>query len=194
MTQRLLAVDQGSISLGIAAFDDRDFLEARTIRARGSDWAARMWQIGAQLRDHLAGEWRPDVVAIEGVGLHSGHRANPKTLAIMGMTRGYLIRVFQELAPGARIMEISPQRVKSAVGAPRSRARGKQHIAWAVQAVTGEDPGTEDARDAVAIGLAALEELHLEAMGVRPPAPRRRTPQPRLPSAKGSQLELGAHG
>lgn len=161
---RLLAVDQGSVSLGLAAFDGRDFLEARAIRGRGADRHARMRDIARQLRDHLAGEWQPDVIAIEGIALQRGPRANPRTLAIMGETRGYLTCIFDGMVPWARVIEINPQKTRSVVGAPRSRARGKQHIAWAVQALTGTDPGSEDARDAVAIGLAALEQLRAEEL------------------------------
>lgn len=163
---RLLAVDPGSVALGLAAFDGRDLVpgSARAIRGRGPDWHARMRSITAQLWAHLAGEWRPDVVAIEGVVLQRGPRANPRTLAVMAQTRGYLIARFDEMYPTARVIEINPQKTRSVVGAPRSRARGKQHIAWAVQALTGTDPGSEDARDAIAVGLAALEQLRAESL------------------------------
>lgn len=161
---RLLAVDQGSISVGLAAFQDRELVadSARAIRGHGHDWHARMRDIAVQLREHLAGEWRPDIIAIEGVALQRGPRANPKTLAIMGSTRGYLTRVFDELVPAARVIEINPQKTRSVVGAPRSRKRAKQHIGWAVEALTGESGLSEDAADAVAIGMAALEQLRAE--------------------------------
>lgn len=161
---RLLAVDPGSVALGLAAFDGRDLVpgSARAIRGRGPDWHARMRSITAQLWAHLGGDWRPDVIAIEGVVLQRGPRANPRTLAVMAQTRGYLTRIFDELYPTARVIEVNPQKTRSVVGAPRSRARGKQHIGWAVEAFTGEAGLTEDAADAVAIGLAALEQLRAE--------------------------------
>lgn len=161
---RLLAVDQGSIALGLAAFEGRELVpgSARRLRGRGEGWHQRMRSIARQLQEHLAGEWRPDVIAIEGVALQRGPRANPRTLAIMGSTRGYLMRVFEELAPAARVIEINPQRTKSAVGAPRARKLAKRHIGWAAEAFTGEAHLPEDAADAVAIGLAALEQLRAE--------------------------------
>lgn len=194
MTQRVLAVDPGSVNVGLAAFEDGEFLEARTIRGRGDDWAARMGRIAVELAEHVTGAWRPDVVAIEGVVLHSGARANPKTLALMGATRGYLIRVFAELAPGARILEIAPASVRSVVGAPRSRAGAKRFNAIATSALFGEDLGSEDARDAAVIGLAALRALQLEALGVREVRPPRRPRALRPIAAATPQLTLGAHG
>lgn len=160
---RLLAVDQGSKALGLAAFDDaRDPFDVRVLKPAhvSSPWQIRMRSLGAQLAEHLAGEWRPDVIAIEGVAFHK----NARTALIMGQTRGYLMRIFDEITPGARVMEINPSRVRSVIGAPSRRAGAKQHNRWAVEAFTGAELASEDANDAVVIGWAAQQELRVEEM------------------------------
>lgn len=159
---KLLAVDQGSKALGLAAFDERDPFDVRVLKPAhiSAPWQVRMRSLGAQLAEHLAGAWRPDVIAIEGVAFHK----NARTALIMGQTRGYLIRIFDELAPGARVMEINPSRVRSVIGAPSRRAGAKMHNRWAVEAFTGAQLASEDANDAVVIGWAAREELRAESL------------------------------
>lgn len=188
---RLLAVDQGSLSLGLAAFDERDPFDVRVLTPvhPSAPWLERMVSMGAQLADHLAGEWVPEVVAIEGVVFH----VNARSALVMGQTRGYLMCLFRALYPGVRIMEINPSRVRSVIGAPSRRAGAKQKNRWAVEAFTGAQLASEDANDAVVIGWAAQQELRLEALGMKPkPEPRRRrAPRPRGDAALTLNLGSG---
>jgi len=169
---RLLAVDQGSVSLGLAFFTGRELIDTRVIKARplAAPWDQRMRTIAHDIitLGKLSPGWTPDLIAIEDVVLHRGLRSNPKTLAVMAQTRGYLARVYDELYPFARRIAISPQRVKSSVGAPQRRARAKQHIGWAVEALTGRSGLEEDEADAVALGYAALEQLRVEELHALP--------------------------
>jgi len=189
---RLLAIDQGSRDCGAAYFtDDRVEWTRRFSPPDGWPWGRRMRWITDALRAQLSDQEPPDVVAIEDVMFG----VNAKTAVAMGEARGWFLCALDYWYPGIRAMAIHPSTVKSAVAAPRSRAGAKQHTKWAIEALTGLTGLSEDEADAVAIGLAAINEIkHAELLaraGITPtPKPRRR--RTRRPGPISPQLVLGS--
>jgi len=189
---RLLAIDQGSRDCGAAYFtDDRVEWTRRFSPPDGWPWGRRMRWITDALRAQLSDQEPPDVVAIEDVMFG----VNAKTAVAMGEARGWFLCALDYWYPGIRAMAIHPSTVKSAVAAPRSRAGAKQHTKWAIEALTGLTGLSEDEADAVAIGLAAINEIkHAELLaraGIKPaPKPRRR--RTRRPGPTSPQLVLGS--
>lgn len=178
---RLLAIDQGSNDCGVAMFEgDRVSWTKLLSPPEGWSWLQRMRWITDALRLELAerGGDQPAVVAIEDVVAHSGH-PNLQGLVAMAEARGWLMCAVSYWFSGVRQIAVHPSKVKSAVGAPQSRDRAKQHIRWAVESLTGLTGLSQDECDAVCIGLAAQNEIRhqelLERAGIKPtPKPRRR--------------------
>lgn len=164
VVSRLLAVDPGSVALGVAYFEDAsDVRPASTdlFVRDGLPWLERMQYIAAQLL--LASRtrgWMPDVVAIEDVVLG----INVKSTKTMSMTRGYLYRVIGELFPRARYIDINPSSTKAAAYSRAvHRAQAKSDIRHAVETMTGLRDLDENICDAIAVGWAAFGILNRES-------------------------------
>jgi Holliday junction resolvasome RuvABC endonuclease subunit len=154
---RLLAIDQGSVACGFAYFDDDDVRPRSTdlIRPRASlPKTERMRYIADQLQQTARTRgWLPDVVAIEGVAFHR----NVVTAISMGETRGYLLRVVDELFPRAIKRDVNPSSTKAAARARMTRDASKDDIAHAVAVMTGLAGLSQDEADAVCVGWAAFK-------------------------------------
>jgi len=166
----MLAVDQGSVSCGLAFFEDAELIDLRNATGGSGPWAERMARIAIQIRNLAAAspDWSPDIVAVEDVVLHSGWMTRhdrtppgaaagvdpkllpaadgrgggpgPMTLKVMSETRGYLRVVFATTWPAAKWRNVHPSRVRGAVGAGRGRAAAKRQNRLALQAF-GHWPG-----------------------------------------------------
>ena len=189
---RLLAIDQGSRDCGAAYFtDDRVEWTRRFSPPDGWPWGRRMRWITDALRAQLSDQEPPDVVAIEDVMFG----VNAKTAVTMGEARGWFLCALDHWYPGIRAMAIHPSTVKSAIAAPRSRAGAKQHTKWAVEALTGLTGLSEDECDAIAVGLAAINELRHQELLARAgitPAPKPRRRRAGRPTSASPQLVLGS--
>lgn len=159
---RILAIDQGSKSCGLAYLEDDVVHWTTVIRPRAAlPWAERMDNIAAQIAVFSkARMYEPDVIAVESVVVWR----NVRTALVMGETRGYLFRVIRELFPLARLVNVSPSETKAAVGAGRSRDAAKRRTRLVVEAMTHRPDLSEDEADAVAIGLAVIEILRREQL------------------------------
>lgn len=108
----------------------------------------RLHQIFKQLSDALI-EFRPDVVAVEGLFSHK----NARSALILGHARGVALLVAAQR--GLAVHEYSPARVKKSVGA--SGADGKDAVARMVQTFLRiADFERADASDALAVAICHL--------------------------------------
>lgn len=168
----LLAIDPSSSSCGVAYFTDELLTAPNEPRPIATDrfrpkaslpWAERMDYIAEQLAAAaIARAWTPDVVAIE----DTVFARNVSSAITMGATKGYLLRIVRERFPRARIFDVHPATVRAAMSAPRSRAGAKDKFARVAAAMAPHlEAASEDERDALAIGWAALGKLREEALG-----------------------------
>jgi Holliday junction resolvasome RuvABC endonuclease subunit len=159
----LLAIDPSSTSCGVAYFLEERPISTDRFRPKGSlPWAERLDYIAAELlRSSSTHSWIPDVVAIEDTVF-----AKSVSAAItMGKTNGYLMRIVRELYPDARVFPVHPASVRAAMSAPRGRAGAKAKFALVAAAIAPHlEAASEDERDALAIGWAALGKLRLETL------------------------------
>ena len=120
----------------------------------------RLALIGARLRE-LIGEFRPEVLALEGVFMAE----NAQSALKLGQVRGaVMLTAAQE---GVPVVEISPAEVKAAVtGYGRAE---KTQVQKMVQAILGlpKPPTPHDASDALALAICALARGRLATAGVR---------------------------
>jgi Holliday junction resolvasome RuvABC endonuclease subunit len=159
----LLAIDPSSSSCGAAYFVDEKPIGTDHFRPKTTlPWAERMDYIAGELtKSSSTRGWLPDIVAIEDTVF-----ARSVSAAItMGETRGYILRIVRELFPSARIFDVHPATVRAAMNAPRSRVGAKAKFALVAAALAPHlETTSEDERDALAIGWAALGKLREEAL------------------------------
>lgn len=155
---RILGIDPGSRVIGFALMGanklsprsprDWNVLEAGVIRA-STDllMPARLGEIHNALYD-LAGEFSPDIVAIE----KAFHGVNSATAIKLGEARGALIAAVGR--HGIPVREITPSQVKQTVAG--NGAASKELVYQALQALIGFNKGNlpHDASDALAIAFA----------------------------------------
>jgi crossover junction endodeoxyribonuclease RuvC len=97
------------------------------------------------------GRWRPAVAVLEGLYAEYGF---PRTAILMGHVRGVICLAAQQ--SGARVVEVSPAEVKSALtGSGRA---SKEQIQRAVTRMLGlrEPPDSEHVCDALALALVGV--------------------------------------
>lgn len=105
--------------------------------------------------------WRPDRMAVETVFF----RRNVTSALAVAQARGVALLVAAQ--SGVPVAEFSPQAVKLAVSG-EGRA-GKEQVQWMVRALLGlrEAPRPDDAADALALAICALETATAAARGWR---------------------------
>lgn len=161
---RLLAVDQGSMDLGLAFLEGERVVWTKRLSPTGTwSWQRRMRWITDEMRELLAQGAPPEVLAIEDVAFG----VNASTAITMGKALGWLMCALEYWYPGVRSLAVHPGTVRAAVGAPRSRAGAKDQIRRAVEALTGLKGLSEDECDAVVIGLAARSTMQRAALLAR---------------------------
>jgi len=148
----VLGVDPGLAATGYAVLAAADggprLLECGCARSRnGQALEARVAAIYQQLTRAL-GKWRPSLAVLEGLYSDYGF---PRTAILMGHVRGVICLAAHE--SGARVMEVSPAEVKSALtGSGRA---SKEQIQRAVTRMLGlqQAPRSEHVCDAIALAL-----------------------------------------
>ena len=148
----IIGVDPGLTATGYAVLDVGDGLPR--VRASGCARSNSRQPLEERLRaiyDEVAeviGEWRPGVTVLEGLYSDYGF---PRTAIIMGHVRGAIC--LAAALNGARILEVSPAEVKSALtGSGRA---SKEQIQRAVTRVLRLEspPKNEHICDALALAL-----------------------------------------
>jgi crossover junction endodeoxyribonuclease RuvC len=160
---KILAVDPGSLACGVAFWLDGGGQVATVVTTtvfapRNDTWRARLEVICDGLR-RVAGDWRPDVVAIEET---IAFRATLNVGFILA--RGYLIRFLTgELYPGVEMIEVPLSTVRRAVGV---KGNAPRRIRQDATRALFPSATTQDAADAAAVAQAAagmIAELRAQA-------------------------------
>ena len=160
----LLAVDQGSTHCGLAYFlDDRVLWTKRVSPPAAWPWRRRMRFITDKMRELLAEETLPDVIAIEDVSLGR----NAKVAVTMGENRGWLMCVLDHWYPAVQQIAIHPATVRAAVEAGRSRARAIDRYKVVASYMLGGAKVSEDESAAICIGIAARARIDRERLLAR---------------------------
>ncbi len=150
---RIAGVDPGTIQTGVCILEDSGkqpaLIFSHTIRTgRGEVMAARLETIYNKLKSVFA-EWKPNVVALEGVFYQKDFTAAVK----IGEARAIVMLAAR--VNGISIVEYSPARVKQAIGG-NGRA-SKDQIQYMVRHILNfRDPLSADSSDAAAIALCHL--------------------------------------
>ncbi len=149
---RVLGVDPGLTATGYAVLDVGE--GTPVVRVSGCARSSSRQPLEERIRaiyEELAAvvaEWRPGVTVMEGLYSEYGF---PKTAILMGHVRGAICLASAQ--HGARVLEVSPAEVKSALtGSGRA---GKEQIQRAVTRMLRlrEEPRSEHVSDALALAL-----------------------------------------
>ncbi len=158
----ILAVDPGYDRCGLAVFSaEKELLHSACIVTNAKDrHADRLRYIRVEL-EKIMKEWKPDLLAIETLFFS----LNKKTAIKVAEARGVILCTAAE--SGIEIIELSPQLIKlSTTGIGNSAKQGVQKM---VATILKQDLSAklDDEIDAMAIGLAALEELRVQQLFTR---------------------------
>lgn len=148
----VLGVDPGLAATGYAVLAAESgvlrLLECGCVRSRnGQPMEARVGSIYDDLT-RVLGEWRPSLAVLEGLYSDYGF---PRTAILMGHVRGVICLAAHQ--SGARVVEVSPAEVKSALtGSGRA---SKEQVQRAVTRMLGlrQAPKSEHVCDAIALAL-----------------------------------------
>jgi crossover junction endodeoxyribonuclease RuvC len=157
---RILGLDPGSICTGYAVVQTEGvnvtYVVSGSIRSKGETFADRLRDIFTGVAE-LAGEFRPDEVAIERVFMHR----NADSALKLGQARGAALSATFQLRP--RVYEYAPREVKLAVVG--SGAAQKEQVQMMVkQLLKIAGPVGADAADALAIALCHAHSRKLYGM------------------------------
>ena len=146
---RVLGLDPGSLRTGYAVVEvngpNVKYLVSGAIRTDGDSLTERLQQIFTGV-DQLAGEFRPDEVAVERVFMHR----NADSALKLGQARGAALSATFAVRP--RVFEYAPREVKLAVvGTGGAQKEQVQLMVKRLLNISG--PLTPDAADALAIAL-----------------------------------------
>ena len=155
---KLLAIDQGSKKCGYAYLDKGEVKEAGHIKLKGKDRKKRYKELIMRLMDMISDE-NIKYMAIEDVYSKRSRYNNPKVLKIMGETRGIITGV--GLMYDLEILDINPSELTSYLGINTRTQNKKEMTQMYVTNLLGYKV-SEDASDAVIIGLIAYGRIKLE--------------------------------
>lgn len=161
---KILAIDQGSTKCGWAFLIDGEVQQSGVWRLKGVDRKARYGMLIETLNNMIADE-AINYMAIEDVFLKRSGFSNPKTLKIMGETRGIITAV--GLMYNLEIQDINPSDITKFLGI-NTRAQNKKEVTRIYVAdlmgVKLEDV-SEDEADAVILGLIAYNTIRYAKAG-----------------------------
>ncbi len=150
-----LAIDQGSKKCGYAYLVDGEVKQSGVYNLKGETRIERYAMLLTELSDLVADE---DIrhMAIEDVYLKRGKFNNPKTLKIMGETRGVLIAI--GIMFNMEVTDVNPSELTSFLGINTRTQNKKRETQFYVSNLIGRAV-KEDEADAVVIGLIAYQGL-----------------------------------
>ncbi len=157
---RILGLDPGSQRTGYAIIETEAtrvaYVVSGAIRTHGESLAERLREIFTGV-EALAGEFRPDEVAIERVFMHR----NADSALKLGQARGAALSATFAMRP--RVFEYAPREVKLAVvGTGGAQKEQVQLMVKRLLNIAG--PLTEDAADALAIALCHAHSRRLQGL------------------------------
>lgn len=157
---RILGLDPGSLRTGYAIIETGpariSYVVSGAIKTEGDTFTDRLQEIFEAV-DKLAGEFRPDEVAIESVFMHR----NADSALKLGQARGAALSATFAVRP--RVFEYAPRAVKLAVVGTGSAEKVQvQLMVKRLLNITG--PIGADAADALAIALCHAHSRKLRAM------------------------------
>lgn len=160
---RIMGLDPGSLRTGYAVVEvdggSVKYLVSGAIRADGDSLAERLQQIFTAV-DQLAGEFRPDEVAVERVFMHR----NADSALKLGQARGAALSATFAVRP--RVFEYAPREVKLAVvGTGGAQKEQVQLMVKRLLNISG--PLRADAADALAIALCHAHSRKVYALAAR---------------------------
>jgi crossover junction endodeoxyribonuclease RuvC len=160
---RILGLDPGSLRTGYAVVQvdggNVKYLVSGAIRTDGESLTERLQQIFAGV-DQLAGQFRPDEVAVERVFMHR----NADSALKLGQARGAALSATFAVRP--RVFEYAPREVKLAVvGTGSAQKEQVQLMVKRLLNISG--PLTADAADALAIALCHAHSRKVYALAAK---------------------------
>ncbi len=158
----ILAIDPGYDRCGLAIFSaEKTLLHSACIVTNAKDrHADRLHHLRIELQKIIEA-WKPNLLAIETLFFS----LNKKTAIKVAEARGVILCTAAE--SGIEIIELSPQLIKlSTTGIGNSKKQGVQKMV-AVMLKQDLSKKLDDEIDAMAIGLAALEELRVQKLFTR---------------------------
>ena len=152
----ILAIDQGSRNCGWALITPKGtVLESGVFKLKGKDRRERYVQLIDYIFDFFE-EHSIKSLAIEDIFLKRSGYQNPKTLAIMGETRGIIVGTVLKYTHN--ITDVNPAELIKFLGINPRKQDKKQMTQLYVKSVINRDP-QEDEADAVLIGLIAFNKI-----------------------------------
>lgn len=150
MTKKILAIDQGSVKCGFAFLEGEQIQNSGFIKLKGDDRKERYRNLLEYL-DNLVADEDIRYMAIEDVYQKRSKFNNPRTLKIMGETRGIITSV--GIRFNLEIIDINPSSVTKYLGIKRGEDKKLKTREFAAELI-GRDV-TEDEADAIVIALIA---------------------------------------
>lgn len=160
---RVLGLDPGSLRTGYAVVEVNGasvkYVVSGAIRTDGDSLTERLQQIFSGV-DQLAGQFRPDEVAVERVFMHR----NADSALKLGQARGAALSATFAVRP--RVFEYAPREVKLAVvGTGGAQKEQVQLMVKRLLNISG--PLTPDAADALAIALCHAHSRKVFALAAK---------------------------
>lgn len=161
--QRILALDVGTRSYGLALFDEDELTMSRQCRIRGATKPGRLARLAYEF-DREVRSCLPCIVAIES-GFVFLRGRDPKTgrewqnfKSNLTLAEGRGVAIAVAVRAGAvDVIEIAPSQAKKAATGKGNSA--KRLVQISVEARWGLTATLEDEADAIAVGMAALSLL-----------------------------------
>lgn len=157
---RILGLDPGSLRTGYAIVETGparvSYVVSGAIKTDGDTFTQRLQEIFEAV-DRLAGEFRPDEVAIESVFMHR----NADSALKLGQARGAALCATFAVRP--RVFEYAPREVKLAVVGTGSAEKVQVQL-MVKRLLNISGPIGADAADALAIALCHAHSRKLRAM------------------------------
>lgn len=152
---KLLAIDQGSVKCGWAYLKDGEVQQSGVLKLKGEDRKARYGMLIETLQNMIADEAMTHM-AIEDVYLKRSGFSNPKTMKIMGETRGIITAV--GIMYNLKILDVNPSDVTKFLGI-NTRTQNKKLVTQQYVKALLNAEVYEDEADAVIIGLIAHNRI-----------------------------------
>ena len=142
---RILGIDPGLATIGVALLEDGELLHCGVIETgKDTEHSERLLEIAGKLHEYIR-EWDPDETAVEQLFFSK----NAKTAMKVSEARGVILMTVRE--SGSPVSEYTPVQVKQAVAGTGSADKEQVQKMVKILFRLKEAPKPDDAADAVAI-------------------------------------------